>query len=635
MQERKLVPVEQLSSEYKNINKWAVIVGISEYKHKPWKLNYAHRDAEELFKLLQTKTGGDFKKENIAYLIDKQATTTNIRIALFDFLQKPAKEDLVFIFFACHGTPDPSRPQNLYLLTYDTDPESIPGTGLPMEDIYRSLNNTLLAEKIIVMADTCHSGGLSQNATRSIEDDSELLNQYFENLSQSVGGVASLTSAEAREVSREGEQWGGGHGVFTHHVLEGMKGAADTDDDGIVTVGELFEYVREKVKRDTDHRQHPSIGSGGFDRNLPISIADINITSQIAKQQATKLSKKQQIYFSTPTISSKITRRRVLKIAGLAGTGIGISVLVDKGLKILTEPPSPPVLSEFKFDLITVDKAGNRINSESKTAEVFSEKLAKGVNLKMVLIPEGEFFMGTEEAEIERLSEIAQRKNDWGGFQREKPRHKVTIKPFCIGKYPITQKQWQAVMGYNPSAFKDYQYSQLLPVEQVTWHQAVDFCDKLTKKTKKKYRLPSEAEWEYACRAGTNTPFYFGETIKGYFANYQATHTYANEKELHYRQRTTVVGNFNYPNGFGLYDLHGNVWEWCQDNWRENYSIEPLEFKDGRPWLKGSGDKKVRRGGSWDNYPEHCRSAFRNDFDSNGTHKSIGFRVVCDMPQTI
>lgn len=211
MQERKLVPVEQLRSEYKNINKWAVIVGISEYKYQLWNLNYAHRDAEELYKLLKSKNGGNFQEKNICKLINQQATTKNIRIALFDFLQKPAREDLVFIFFACHGTPDPNRPQNLYLLTHDTDPESISGTGLPMEEIYRSLNNTLLADKVIVLADTCHSGGL-RRSTRSIEDNSELINRYFQDLSQSLGGIASLTSAEAREVAREGKQWGGGHG---------------------------------------------------------------------------------------------------------------------------------------------------------------------------------------------------------------------------------------------------------------------------------------------------------------------------------------------------------------------------------------------------------------------------------------
>ena len=630
MQERKLVPVEQLRSEYRNINKWAVIVGISEYKHKPWNLNYAHRDAEELSKLLQTKTGGNFKSENIRYLINKKATTTNIRIALFDFLQKPAKEDLVFIFFACHGTPDPSRPQNLYLLTYDTDPKSIPGTGLPMEDIYKSLDNTLLAEKIIVMADTCHSGGLSQNS-RSIEDNSELLNQYFQDLSQSVGGVASLTSAEAREVAREGEEWGGGHGVFTHYVLEGMKGAADIDRDGIVTVGELFEYVREKVKQDTDHRQHPAIGSGGFDRNLPISIADVNIISQITEQQTTNLPKKQQIDFSTPTLSSNTTRRSVFKIVGLGATGIGISFLADKALKLLTGSLSPPFLSKFNFNVITVDKAGNRINSESKTAESFSEKLGKDVNLAMVFIPGGQFTMGTEEAEIERLVQKAQSKKVWEGFQREMPPHKVTIKPFYMGKYPVTQEQYQALMNNNPSIFKD---SSLHPVESITWHKAVEFCKKLSTKTARKYRLPSEAEWEYACRAGTNTPFYFGETIRGDLANYQATQIYANEREFKYRKRTTAVNKFEeYPNGFGLHDMHGNVWEWCQDSWNDDYSIKP--FNDERAWLEGSKDKKVRRGGSWDNIPERCRSAFRNDFLANKAHESIGFRVVCDLPQGI
>ena len=276
MQERKLVPVEQLRSEYKNINKWAVIVGISEYKHQPWNLNYAHRDAEELYKLLLTENGGNFKQDNIKLLTNREATKRNIEIALHDFLEKPDKNDLVMLYFACHGAPNPKRPNsnNLYLLTYDTEPAKIAATGLRMREIDDVLRDTLIADKVIIFADTCHSGGIGGNIrNRSISDRSEFVNRYLSSLDAAKPGVALLTSAEAREVSREGKEWGGGHGVFTYFILEGIQGKADTNRDGIVTVGELFEYVRANVKQETQDLQHPSIGTNQSDRNLPVAIA--------------------------------------------------------------------------------------------------------------------------------------------------------------------------------------------------------------------------------------------------------------------------------------------------------------------------------------------------------------------------
>ena len=286
MSERKLIPVE-LYSEYKQVEKWAVIVGISEYKHQPWNLNYAHRDAEELHKLLLTENGGNFKRENIRLLTDREATKRNIEIALHDFLQKPDKNDLVMLYFACHGAPNPRRPNgNLYLLAYDTEPEKIAATGLRMREIDDVLRDTLIADKVIILADTCHSGGIGGNlGNRSISDHSQRINEYLRGLGNAKPGVALLTSAEAREVSREGKEWGGGHGVFTHFVLEGMRGKADTNNNGIVTVGELFEYVRENVKQATNDRQHPSIGTNKYDRNLPLAIkVDLKVKTSPSEQ---------------------------------------------------------------------------------------------------------------------------------------------------------------------------------------------------------------------------------------------------------------------------------------------------------------------------------------------------------------
>lgn len=272
----------ELKQQYDNINRWAVIVGISNYQHSKINLKYADRDAEDLYQLLLTPEGGGFQADHICKLTNEQATTGNINRALRSFLKKPAREDLVLIYFACHGSPDPDRPGDVYLLTHDTDPNDVAGTALPMEDIDRALKGILHSEKVIILADTCHSAAIGGGigGRRSVADDSERMNGFLQKISQSKGGVALLSSAEANEVSFEDTQWGGGHGVFTHYLLEGMRGAGDRDGNGIVTIGELFEYVRDSVKQATGHRQHPSIGMNAYDRDMPIAIAQRSNSSQ-------------------------------------------------------------------------------------------------------------------------------------------------------------------------------------------------------------------------------------------------------------------------------------------------------------------------------------------------------------------
>ncbi|MEP0924379.1 GUN4 domain-containing protein [Leptolyngbya sp. ST-U4] len=283
---RKLVPIDsELYSQYRGVNRWAVIVGISKYQYSNLNLKYADRDAEDLYQLLLTPNGGSFQADHICKLTNEQATTGNINRALRSFLKKPAREDLVLIYFACHGSPDPDRPNNIYFLTHDTDRNDIAGTALPMEDIDRALKSILHSEKVIILADTCHSAGVSGGigGRRSVVDDSQLMNRFLQEISRSKGGVALLTSAEANEVSFEDTEWGGGHGVFTHYLLEGMRGAADRDGNGIVTIGELFEYVRDSVKQATGDKQHPLMGPNAYDRNMPISIISGSNIPQTAK----------------------------------------------------------------------------------------------------------------------------------------------------------------------------------------------------------------------------------------------------------------------------------------------------------------------------------------------------------------
>lgn len=295
-------------------------------------------------------------------------------------------------------------------------------------------------------------------------------------------------------------------------------------------------------------------------------------------------------------------------------------------------------LKAFEFEVVTVNARGQVVKKESKQAQYFTEDLGNDVTLDMVAVPGGTFMMGTEDEEIERLNKEHQMPDL---FSCEKPQHRVTVPLFFMGKYPVTQAQWRAIasrtdlkeerdLKADPSYFKGDDR----PVEGVNWYHANEFCARLSKLTGREYRLPSEAEWEYACRAGTTTPFHFGETISTDRANYGSLYTHVYETKGVYRQQTTEVGIFP-PNAFGLYDMHGNVREWCADTWHENYDGAPT---DGSVWTRdGYAHHTTLRGGSWCSDPNSCRSASRslNIHGHGSLNFSHGFRVVCGDGRTL
>ncbi|WP_306459799.1 formylglycine-generating enzyme family protein [Dolichospermum heterosporum] len=332
------------------------------------------------------------------------------------------------------------------------------------------------------------------------------------------------------------------------------------------------------------------------------SLLDLKVPekfSQLLPKPKNQVSKKTQI-----------NRRRFLQMVGLGGAGLVTAVV---GNQILKPKISEPIKASrtCKFEVLTVDSQGKIIDRVFSQATFFTEDLGNNITLEMVEIPAGSFMMGSPASEK-------------GRSQDESPQHQVNVPAFAMGKFAVTQEQYQQVMGENPAEFKGGNR----PVEQVSWNDAVEFCNKLnqiSQKTGRKYRLPSEAEWEYACRAGTNTPFHFGKTITSDLANYNGSTVYAFEPEGKYRQETTEVGSFP-PNSFGLYDMHGNVWEWCQDDWHDDYTNTP---NNGIAWTSQSGNAKVLRGGSWNNIPGSCRSAYRNYDNRDLRNGSIGFRVVC------
>lgn len=251
--------------------------------------------------------------------------------------------------------------------------------------------------------------------------------------------------------------------------------------------------------------------------------------------------------------------------------------------------------------ILTIEGRVNNKKKMDKATKSFSENLGEDIYLEMIYIPAGTFMMFSKNA------------NDCG-----KPVHKVTLKHFYLGKYQLTQAQYQTVTGKNPSSYQGKNN----PVEKVSWYDAQEFCAELSKKTGKKYRLPSETQWEYAARAGSATKYYFGDN-----ENQLKQYAWYDDNS---KNKTHPVGQKK-PNQWGLYDMHGNVWEWCQDDYLNDYQINDHQNapKDGSPFINRDSKHKVLRGGSFYDYSDECRSAAydfcnpRYDFCDR-----FGFRVM-------
>ncbi len=276
-------------------------------------------------------------------------------------------------------------------------------------------------------------------------------------------------------------------------------------------------------------------------------------------------------------------------------------------------------------------------------------KAKEGESLTMLWMPPGRFLMGSPADEPQR--------NDAEG-----PQHEVRLQGFFMGQTPVTQAQWQAVARWRPSAGQGPWSEQLdpdpvskvrgskgfrgaqRPVVNVNWDQAMAFCRRLSQRTGRHYTLPSEAQWEYACRAGTSTAFHFGATLTTELANYNGEYTHGDGQKGVYRKQTTDVMNFP-ANAWGLHDMHGNAFEWCLDQWHDNYEGAP---HDGSAWIDDDSDNinakniniksyysfgaRLRRGGSWFIESDDCRSASRSYGHPDGVPINAGFRVCC-LPQ--
>jgi formylglycine-generating enzyme required for sulfatase activity/uncharacterized caspase-like protein len=619
---------------------WVIAIGINEYDNlKP--LKYAKKDAEAIKAWCEGEGGFDrggiflFTEDSPPIPASPPIPTQLTHGRLKRFLQRQFQTPLLkpgdnlWFFFAGHGRRDQDKD---YLMLPDSYPGNVRETAVSVDYVTERLRRSG-ADNVVLLLDACRDedsrGGLGIGE-------------------EEYQGVITFYSCTANQQSWEIDELQ--QGSFTHTLLEGLRRQGEAN---CATVERLDEYLRRQVEKINARygkpRQNPYLKAEPPHKLYFILLEQVATLKDVQplKYQASLAENRGDLDLAEQLWIRVLGASRgdldaieaIKRIARRQSQSSSIPtdpepVRQSEGNRSSTPKPSPETgLKLFNFEIVEVNAKGEQIKKESKQSQYFSQDLGNDITLEMVAIPGVPFTMGTEDEEIERLV----KKFDWQYFSREKPQHQVTLPSFYMGKYPITQAQWQAIaatakididLETNPSNFTGNE----LPVERVTWYQATEFCKRLSRETKQEYRLPSEAEWEYACRAGTTTAFHFGETITGDLANYNATKTYADEPKGEYREETTPVGQFP-SNAFGLYDMHGNVWEWCADDWHDNYEGAP---RDGSAWTKNGNDNcSPLRGGSWYGDPNFCRSAYRDYYYRRGNNGFIGFRVVCGAGRTL
>ncbi|MEX0893236.1 MAG: caspase family protein [Gemmatimonadota bacterium] len=367
--------------------RWAVVIGISEYRDPGVQgLKYADRDAKAVYDFLRSDLAGmgGFAPENIQLLLNEDATYQNMRVALFDFLKNATEEDVVYIYYAGHGAPDPDRLENLYLLPYDANSRQLGGTGFPMEDMNRALRNVAAKHKILI-TDACHSGGITAEGTRSLAVNR--INEVFlEQMSTSTGVQVMFTASASNQESLEDEQWGGGHGVFTHYLLEGLKGSADEDGDHIVSIGEAMDYTKSQVTRETRQRQVPQISSTAYDYRFPVALVlpgaevpDIPI-DEIRKANA--LSN----IMTSAYESAWVPPDSILTVAGGTDT-VAIHLANDRTDRL---PPELVEFSSSNTSVVTVDDEGVITGQNGGLAQIRAQGLNRSVTVSVRVLPRPE-----------------------------------------------------------------------------------------------------------------------------------------------------------------------------------------------------------------------------------------------------
>ena len=660
----KAIGVEQIKAvDHVGEQRYALVIGINDYEDSEIPdLKTGENDARVMYELLTDPSSGGVDERNAYLLLGEEATTRNIRIHLNKLRQIPS-QSTVFIYFSGHGAREGD---GACWVTQDCSLEVLGATGITHIEVQQFISR-IPSDRVVVMLDCCYAAATVKEG-KAIEGD------FSDVLSKFTGkGRAYLMAAGSGQEAIEAKDLK--HSVFTYYLVEGMRGKADTDEDGVVVLTELTRYIDSTVADEARVRggvQRPVVrmdnviepSKFGLTIDAERIARNVYETEEAKALRDKRLSSLRAYYLDEKLsleiyqLSMQLLRADVVDLDDIDRAKLAEVVLVADGnlepdrLQRALDAIETPQQRKARLQREARDRAEQErkdkfgsLMSQAKSKDsrqagtealnLLEEALklypgdaqalalqkkirgyfgpnpgdvmSNSIGMKLVWIPPGEFMMGSPSSERDR-----------GDDERQ---HRVRIsRGFWMGQTEVTQGQWQSVMGNNPRHFKGTD----LPVEQVSWDEAVEFCGQLSRQEGKTYRLPTEAEWEYACRAGTTTPFNTGETINTDQANYDGNYTYGSGRKGVYRQKTVEVGSFS-ANAFGLYDMHGNVYEWCNDWYGENYySSSPGVDPQG----SSSGAYRVLRGGSWHSLPRFCRSAIRRRGTPDLRFSGLGFRVV-------
>jgi formylglycine-generating enzyme required for sulfatase activity len=563
---------------------WAICVGINQYDNLS-PLNYAVRDAEAMRDYF-TEVGFDqvyLFTDNSPAITDagkpfnSQPSFGSLRRFLRVRFEKAflSSGDNFWFFFSGHGMRHGEKD---YLLPCDGDPhpDGIEETAIPLSYVSERLRRCG-ADNVVLLLDACRNEGGSKGIGLGEEEQQ---------------GVITLASCSPSERSYEIEALQ--QGSFTYGLLEALRiqGAGNC-----ATVERLEQRLRYRIPEiNQAHRkpkQNPyAVVEPAFKYHL------ILLPNRATLQDVATL---KLAAFEAQTEGNFVLAEQLWTRI------LAVSPADAQALKALRQiwTRSPDIQSVKSVSNLTEDTSSKSSPSllvpPSRSPQILTETLPGNIKLEMVKIPAGSFTMGADE------------------YDDEEPKHQVKLQEFYLGKYPVTQEQYQAVMGNDPSNFKDDPKN---PVEKVSWDDAKEFCKKLNQLIAgKDFRLPTEAEWEYACRAGTQTRFYFGDDAAklGDYAWYDENSG----------SKTHAVGQKK-PNDWGLYDMSCNVWEWCEDPWHDSYANKPDNIKNNGNviWSSSNESRHVLRGGSWGSNSGVCRSADRNWGNAGGGDYGVGFRLV-------
>ena len=486
----------------------------------------------------------------------------------------------------------------------DSNPNLPEETALPTNTILQKLKLSK-AKNVILFLDACRNVGRRDGRGIGDRTTAEV---------KKISDAVCFFACQPHQFSHELPEYK--QGIFTYALLEGL---------GIqhkrATVEKLEDFLKLRVPQlaeMTKANQNPCVVNHSGNKHLILlpKFAD----------KADLLPLKNAAFKAHRDQDLDRARRLWMQILSIDGTDYeAISEIerlaVERYLAIqpvtvnrVVEVANSPEISLRQVNARTVEE-----RQKVTERQPLSIDLGNGVTLELVKVPAGKFMMGSPDGE---------------GDDDERPQHQVILQEFLIGKYAVTNAQWQAVMKTQGSANCEKKFQgDLQPVVGVSWHEAREFCNKIQQLTGRTARLPTEGEWEYACRAGTSTPFAFGETVTPEQVNYDGNYPYGDAPKGKYREVTVNVNSFQ-PNAWGIYQMHGNVWEWCLDEWHDSYADKPenLKKQGNQAWgdLKvDENDNRYRllRGGSWNNDAWDCRAALRFGYDARVRFDDIGFRL--------